>query len=511
MKKYLIAHDLGTYRNKALLLSTDGEIVSRCSLGYPIDMVYPNWIEQNPEFWWDAICACNEELLKKVDPRDVAGISITGQMMCCLPVDQRGKALSPAIIWSDSRAIEQAARLERRMGREKYFETVGMRSWPNNSLPKMMWIKEKKPALYRAAFKFLTAKDYVIYRLTGSFITDTENGAYTNCMDWRSRTWSADVMQASGVDMEKLPELSEPTKVVGEVTIQAAKECGLPAGTPVVLGIGDGGSATLGTGITETGDAYTCLGNSGWVSVLTESQKLDEERKIFKLNYFGQYRDSGAMQSAGISYKWLRDNLCSTEIELSKETGQRDFALIDILAKQSAPGANGVIFLPHLLGERSPLWDSKLHASFLGITVATERADLCRSVLEGVALNLNHILSVILKLNNLSGLKNMRFMGGGSVSRLWQQILADVYNVPVETMKYSSEAGALGAAVILGVGIGEFKDIRVIHEIQKSETIAYPDPDRAGFYHQLYDTFLYAEKALRQVNHRLSDLLTNSQ
>lgn len=509
MKKYLIAHDLGTYHNKGLLLTTDGEIVSTCSMGYPVDMVCPNWIEQNPEYWWDAICACNEILLKSVSPKDVAGISVTGQMMCCLPVDSNGSPLSQAIIWTDSRATNQSAKLERKVGKKLYYETVGMRAWPNNSLPKMMWIKEKRPEIYKATYKFLTAKDYIVFRLTGRFMTDTENAAYMNCMDWKAKEWSSVLMQASGVEMEKLPDIGEPTCVVGEITGRAAQECGLPAGTPVVLGIGDGGSATLGTGLTEVGDAYTCLGNSAWVSVITDSQKMDKDRDVFKLNYFGKFRDSGAMQSAGISFNWLRDNLCNEEIRQSRETGKRDFELIDDLAKQSPPGSNGVVFLPHLLGERAPLWDFRLRASFLGIQAATERADLCRSVLEGVAFNLNHILSQIMHLNEIGNLRKMRFVGGGSVSPLWRQILADIYNMPVETMKYSSEAGALGAAVILGVGVGAIKDIQAIHQFQKPEKTVTPKAANVRLYRELYSIYLDSEKALTKVNHKLSSLMAD--
>lgn len=506
MKKYLIAHDLGTYHNKALLLSTDGDIVSTCSIGYPINMVTTSWIEQNPEYWWDAVCACNEILLKKINPKDVAGISVTGQMMGCLPVNEKGTPLSQAIIWSDSRSGRQAARLEKKIGRKHYYETVGMRAWPNNSLPKMMWFKENKPEMYRSVYKFLTAKDYIIFRLTGKYFTDTENAAYMNCIDWKNRHWSEKVMRASGIEVEKLPELKEPTWVVGTITPQASEECGLPEGIPVVLGIGDGGSATLGTGITDVGDAYTCIGNSGWVSVVTTSQRQDNEQDIFKLNYFDKYRDSGAMQAAGISYKWLRDTLCTEEIIRSKETEKRDFELIDELAAQSQPGANGVLFLPHLLGERSPLWDSHLSASFLGLQADTERADMCRAVLEGVAFNLNHILDRIMSLNETASLNSMRFMGGGAVSPLWQQILADVYGMPVETMRYSSEAGALGAAVILGVGIGSFPDIQCIHQFQKTERTAYPNSKNRRIYQELYSIYLDAEKALTKVNHKLSGI-----
>ncbi|MDR3589863.1 MAG: FGGY-family carbohydrate kinase [Negativicutes bacterium] len=509
LKNYLIAHDLGTSGNKAVLVTADGKIVRSHSVSYPVDKTLPGHAEQNPRLWWDAFCQCNQALLEGLDSAEVAGVSLCSQMMCCLPVDRDGGILHPAIIWADHRACQEAEWLEVTVGRERYYQIVGMRASANYSLPKILWLKNHRPELYRNTYKILNPKDYINYLLTGRIATDPETAAYMHCFDWRAKDWSPDILAAAGVDVEKLPELMETGSVLGAVTSAAAQVCSLAAGTTVVMGIGDGGAATLGTATIEPGEAYTSLGSSSWVCVVTGSKKLDPDRSISKLNFLNTQRDSGTMQAGGYSYSWLRDTLCWQERQQAKLGGEKDYVLIDRLAEQASPGAGGVLFLPYLFGERSPYWDTKLRGAFLGITARTERSDLCRSVLEGVSMHLGLILDRIRQVNSLGDLRCMKLVGGGANSPLWRQIFADVYGLPVTTTDQSDQAGALGVAAVAGVAVGMYPDLHVVKQFQQVTSITEPDPKKQLYYRQLSELFSDAHVALKDLNHRLTDLTWN--
>lgn len=498
MKRYIIAHDLGTSADKASLVDVNGRILCTHSVGYPVVCRQPGWSEQDPLNWWNAFCNCNRALTVGIDPQEVAGVSLSGQMMCCLPIGEDGSALCPAMIWADHRADVQAKRLEDALGADAYYRITGMRGSANYTLPKMMWLKEHRPELYQKTISFLAPKDYINFRMTGRMATDPETAAYMHCLDRRSKTWSTELLSKAGIDLEKLPELLPSGTVIGE---NREESCGLALGTPVVMGIGDGGAATLGTGVIDPGEAYTILGTSSWVCAVTGSQAVDSRRSISKLNYLDSTRDSGTMQAGGFSYNWLRNMLWEPG-----QAGGQDYALIDRLAAQSSPGAGGVLFLPYLFGERSPWWDSKLRASFLGMTAQTTRADLCRSVLEGVSIHLSLILNRILEVNRLSGIKSMKLAGGGAKSPLWRQIFADVYGMPITTVEYPNEAGTLGVAVLAGVSLGMYPDITVIQEFQRVTGITEPDSANVMFYRRLSELFREAVEQLSGINHALTDL-----
>lgn len=506
MRNYLIAHDLGTSCDKAALISASGEVLRVCTENYPVHTPSNGLAEQNPEDWWNAFCACNHTLLEGLDAGEVAAVSMCSQLMCALAVDVQGKPLYPAIIWADTRAAEEAKQLEARVGEKEYYNITGMRSAAGYSLPKLMWLKKHRSEIYEHTHCFLNVKDFINFRLTGRMATDPECAAYMHCADWRVRDWSQTLLDAAGIAREKLPDILPIGSILGEVTGAASLESGLKAGTPVVMGTGDGGAATLGAGIVEEGEAYTSLGTSSWVSVVTGSERLDPERGISKINYFDTLRDSGTMQAGGYSYSWLKNTLCGEERIRAKETGQKDYILIDRLAAESSPGAGGVMYLPYLLGERSPYWDTELRGAFLGLSGRTKKGDICRSVLEGVAMHLRMILMRIMDINQIEALSSMKLVGGGASSPLWRQIFADVYGVPILSNHLSDVAGALGIAVIAGTAQGIFPDIKVIRELQGTSSVTEPDMKRHQIYKELYEIFRDAGQASMEISHRLAKL-----
>lgn len=506
MGNLFLTHDIGTSCDKASLLDTEGNILRSNSEAYPIHFSGDGWAEQDPDHWWSAFCKNNRVLLEGIDPREILGVSASGQMMTCLPVDREGRVLHPAIIWADGRATAETAEILERIGLERFYGIVGMRPSANYSLPKFVWLKRNRPDIYRGTYKFLGPKDYINLRLSGLIATDPEEASYMHLLDMHARTWSDYLLETMGLDREKLPDILPCGTVLGEVTAKAAEACGLLAGTPVILTTGDGDTATLGAGVVEIGDAYTSIGTSSWVSILTGKDVMDPTCSIAKVDCFGTWRDSGTMQAGGYSYSWLKDTLCLPETEQAQREGTSAYRLIDELAASVPTGSGGTLFLPHLMGERTPYWDPKLRGAFLGLGARTTRAHLCRSVLEGVAMHLGLILRRIREVNQPLGIRSMCLVGGGSGSPLWRQIFADVYNLPVTKTRLAHETGTLGNAVLIGMALGIYKDIRIAKEFQKVESVTEPIPENVRRYQQLQPVFEQALQNLVQTNHDLTAL-----
>lgn len=499
MKGYFLAHDIGTSCDKAVLVDTEGKVFRTVSQGYPIHFGQQR-AEQDPEDWWHAFCVSTRKLLVEVRPEQILAVAVSGQMMACLPVDSEGRALRPAMIWADARAALQLEEIVAQVGVEKYYRTIGMRPSENYALSKMRWFRQQEPHLYEKTFCFLAAKDYVNHRLAGVFATDREDAAYMHAYDIAARDWSDLLLQAAGIERDKMPPIREQATVLGVTGREQQLQTGLAPGTPVILCAGDGDMATLGAGVVEVGDAYTSVGTSSWVSVLTGSQRMDDRQRIAKADCFGLWRDSGTMQAGGFSYSWFRKLLGGgnpgTEATVS-------YARLEAEAEASPPGAGGMLYLPYLMGERSPWWDNRLRGAFLGLRSDTERGDMVRAVLEGVALNLGLIYDAIRETVPEVQPQRMRLIGGGGKSRLWRQIFADVYGLPVVQTNVSEEAGALGCAVLAGVALGLYRDRSVIRKFETIQNVIEPDPQRTVFYQDLREIFARAAEAVAPVSHQL--------
>lgn len=503
MEHFFLAHDIGTSCDKAALVDTHGRVYKTVTEGYPIHYGPQNQAEQEPEDWWRALCAANARLTAEVGKQRILAVAVSGQMMACLPVDRAGVSLRPAMIWADGRAVRERDELVSAVGTQAYSAITGMRPSENYALSKMLWFSRHEPKLYEKTFCFLAAKDYINCRLTGIFATDREDAAYFHAYDIVRREWSAKLLGAAGIDPEKLPRVAEPATVLGGVRAAVADEASLAPGTPVILCTGDGDAATLGAGAVEIGDAYTCIGTSSWVSVLTGEPKQDPLHRIAKADCFGVWRDSGTMQAGGFSYSWLKDMLCTGEKERARQRGRSVYALLDEAAASVLPGANGVLYLPYLLGERSPWWDSRLSGAFLGLSGGTTGATLIRAVLEGVAMHLGLIYDIIRETVPDVRPKAMRIIGGGGQSALWRQIFADVYGIPVLETNVSEAAGTLGCAVMAGVAIGCYPDLSVIRQLEKIKSVAEPVPEREKLYHERRGVLAQAVNALTPVSHLL--------
>ena len=482
MGKYLISHDLGTSSNKASLFSTEGKLIDSYTVPYDVHFFHKNYAQQDPEDWWGAVCKATREIVKQIDPEEVLAISFSSQMQACIAVDEKGTVLYPAMIWADHRAEAQAEELIRKIGFDRMYEINGHRVSPSYSIEKLMWLREEKPEIYAKTYKMLLAKDYIICRLTGEFVTDYSEASGTDAFDLRHLKWSEEILAAAGIDREKMPKLHASTDVIGSLTKEAAESLGLTCETKVVCGGGDGPCSALGAGSIKDGQMFLSFGTSAWIAGTSGEVNLDREKTLIGFGHVvpGKYMPCGTMQAAGSSYSYIKEALCAEEVRQAEETGESVYELLNRLVLQSPPGAKGLIFLPYLLGERSPRWNPDTSGSFLGIRMEHKKCDYVRAVLEGIAMNLSVILEA--QREHMEG-KELVLTGGGAKGDVLAQILSDVLGVPLHRLDHVETATSIAAAVIAGVGVGVFKDFSVVDQFVKTDKTFYPREE----YREIYD------------------------
>lgn len=493
--QYLLAHDLGTSGDKATLFSTDGKLIASVVEAYPCNYSNGNRAEQNPEDWFAAVCRATKKLTAEVDTAQIAGVSFSGHMMGAVLLDKKGNLLRPAIIWADQRATEQVETLSRKLGDDRFYQISGNRNNPTNSICKIMWSMEHD-GIGNKLDKCLNCKDYIIYRLTGHVGTDYSDASGTGAFDLNTFRWSEEILEAAGVPLSVMPECFASTAPAGTVTAEAAKLTGLVEGTPVFHGCGDGTAASVGTGLSAVGQGYISLGTSAWISYLDDSPCLDPQARTFNLAGMekGDVYPLGSMQAAGSSYSWMRDQLCRAEKLDAQRLGTDVYRQINDQIAQVPVGAGGVLYMPYLMGERSPWWDASIQGAFLGLKQETTHAQLLRAVMEGVSMNLALILRVFRDKRRFDSLK---IIGGGAKDMVWRQILADVLNVRIEKPNLLEEGCSLGAAMAAGIGAGVYKDASAIEKFMQIEDVCEPDAERAAQYAALTDRLAEAYERLK--------------
>ena len=484
MDKYIVAHDLGTTGNKATLFSTSGKMIKSTIFSYPVNFFNGNWAEQNPQHWWDAICAATKSLLEDIDSSRVCAISFSGQMMGCVCVDQDGVPLRPAIIWADMRAEQQEYALAEKISPKEFYKTVGHKISRSYSIEKLMWIKDNEPAVYGRTHKMLHAKDYIVYKLTGEFLTDYSDASGTNALDLNTMAWSDKIICAAGVEKSMFPEIRPSTFVAGIVQKRVSHECGLPEGTKVIIGGGDGSCASVGAGSVSEGITYNCLGSSSWISTVSKKPYFDEEMRTVTWAHVipGLLIPSGTMQTAGAAFAWGKERL----YDCLQHNEEDIYEIINKQIAASDAGSNALLFLPYLLGERCPRWNGNARGSFIGLKMEHSRGDMMRSIVEGVAMNLDIILKI---LKNAVEIKEMLVVGGLAKGDIQQQILADVYGMDIVRLVHLEEATSIGAAVIGGIGAGELPDFSSASLFNKRMKSTEPVAEHVKKYNQLKPVF----------------------
>ena len=508
MANYVIAHDLGTTGNKATLYDREGALVGAAFHGYDTEYARTGWAEQNPNDWWDAVCLSTRRLLGDtgVNKRDIACITFSGQMMGAAPLDKKALPLRNAIIWADQRALEQERWIGERVSFEEIYQITGHRLSSSYSLAKILWIRDHQPDVYASAHKFAHAKDSIVARLTGAFVTDPSDASSMNLYDLEGDAWSGRILDAVDLPAEKLPQIRPSIAVVGEVRATIADEVGVAAGTPVVIGGGDGACAAAGAGVIDEGSAYNYVGSSSWIAMSARKPIYDPAYRTFTFGHVipDMVMPTGTMQAAGASYQWTRDQLSLFEKETAERLGISPYELINLEVAQIAPGADGLFFLPYLLGERSPRWNPHARGAFVGLTIRHTRAHMYRAVLEGVTMNLRVILDAFR--DQGTSINAMRLIGGGASGRIWNQIMADIYGMPVQRLRILEEATSMGAALVGGVGVGLYDDFSMIDYMNEIAATLEPDPEAAATYERMYPIFNQLYDALAPVYDEIADL-----
>ena len=497
MEQFLISHDLGTSGDKATLFTTDGRLIRSYTASYDVHFFNGNYAEQDPENWWDAVCEATRAVLEGEDENKVAAMSFSAQMQGCLPVDKHGRPLRNSMIWADQRAVKEAKHLEKELGADRIYRITGHRVSASYSIEKLMWLKKHEPEVYKKTYKMLQAKDYIIQRATGNFVTDYSDASGTQALNLRKLEWSDEILKAADIDKDKLPELKKSTDVAGYIQERVAGEIGLPAGTPVVCGGGDGPVSAVGAACIRDGEFYLTFGTSAWIGGTTTEPFIDEDKTVFCFAHVipGKYMPCGTMQAAGSSYSYIKKALCQDEEELARQEGTSVYEKMDRLVRKSPAGAKGLIFLPYMLGERSPRWNPETSGSFLGIRMEHEKCDYVRAVLEGVAMNLDVILSAQREKREITELV---LTGGGARGDASAQILSDVLGVRLHRLDHVETATSIAAAVIAGVGVGVFKDFSVIHQFVKKEDDFCPDGGNSQVYKRQKKLFEQGYRCLKE-------------
>lgn len=505
MDRLILAHDLGTSANKATLFSAAGELIA--SETHPYESVFgPGGVaEQNPEDWWTAVCASTRKLLADRDASRVVAIAFSGMMQGCLCVDRDGKPLRPHMLYCDQRAIVEAERLRDRAGSDTVYRITGNAASAINSGSKYMWVKDHEPDIYRATHKVLNAKDYMNFKLTGRLATDPTDASGTNLYDLEEWTWSEELVEAAELDMRIFPDIVPSTDVLGELTREAALTLGLKAGIPVMGGAADGMCAGVGAGSVAPGRAYTCIGSSAWVGTTTTKPLLDPKQRTITFAHAvpGLFHPLATMLAGGSVYAWLSRIMCGEERERGGREGVSPYELMNRLAAESPPGANGLVFLPHLMGERSPRWNSLARGGFVGLAMTSGRADMIRAVMEGVAFNLGLSVDVFKELGE--NFDRVVMIGGGAKGALWRQIVADVYGAEVLRSSYLDEATSIGAAIIAGIGAGIYKDFSVAGNFFSIVDRTPPKPENVPVYARQKALFNDVYEALEPLFPRFAD------
>ncbi|MCB9162019.1 MAG: xylulokinase [Caldilineaceae bacterium] len=477
-----IGIDSSTTATKALLIDETGAVLGVAATEYGYATPQPLWSEQDPELWWDGTVGSIRAVLAQtgVDPADVAGIGLTGQMHGLVLLDEHGEVLRPAILWNDQRTGAQCDEIRRRVGRERFIAVTGNDALTGFTAPKILWVAQNEPEIYARARRVLLPKDYVRYRLTGDYATDRAGGAGTVLFDLAARDWSADIAAALDIPMEWLPPTYEGPAVTGVISAAAAEATGLRAGTPVVGGGGDQAAGAVGVGAVKEGIVSLVLGTSGVVFATVDQPFIEPNGRLHSFCHAvpQRWHLMGVMLSAAGSLRWYRDTVAP------------DMSFDELLAPAAdvPPGCDGLVFLPYLTGERTPHPDPLARGAFVGLTVRHALPHMSRAVLEGVAFGLRDSFELMQEAG-LSSIKQVRVSGGGARSPLWRQILADVLDSELVTVN-TTEGAAYGAALLAGVGAGAWPDVDTACDAAITVTgSTLPQTESVAAYQRVYDVY----------------------
>lgn len=485
---YLLGIDLGTSTVKALTMTLDGTVVGIGQASYEINRPELGYAEQSPDDWMRATAMAVHKALLDVGSgkSSVMAVGLSGQMHGTICLNASKEIVYPAIIWPDTRSGQQVSELTAKIGLERLVQITGSPLATGFQAASILWLQQNRPSLWKQTRYILTPKTYLLWRLTGVFAVDPSDGAGTLLMDVRNRDWSLEILTNLALDQDMLPKLSESGTVIGEVTSEAAQLLGLPERIPVVVGAADTACSLLGSGVTGEDTLLVTISTGGQIILPAEEVQVDTLGRIH--TFCGSLEPGGggsawykmaAVLSAGLSLAWLKDNV----FKLSSEVTFDDMVA---LAEETEPGAGGLIFLPYLAGERTPHMNPDARGIFLGLSAGHRRGHLVRAIMEGVSLACYDAYSILYQLGGRPKIITMG--GGGAKNDFWQQILADVFNLPVRQLRVG-EQSAVGACILAGAGIGLFDPIETAQKWVNFGLEVEPIVDHVPLYQEFLEIF----------------------
>ncbi len=498
--EYLIGIDLGTSGTKTVLFDKRGAVISSKTVEYPLYQEKNGWAEQEPADWWNAALETIKSVVAEsgVSPSDIKGLGISGQMHGLVMLDEDGSVLRRSIIWCDQRTAKECEEITERVGAKRLIEITANPALTGFTASKILWVRNNEPEIYARAAHILLPKDYIRYMLTGDFATEVSDASGMQLLDIPKRQWSDEVLEKLNIDRALLPTVYESPEITGFISEKAAALTGLSPGTPIVGGAGDNAAAAVGTGVVLDGTAFTTIGSSGVVYAHTSKISIDPKGRVhtFCCAVPGEWHVMGVTQGAGLSLKWFRDNFCVSEIEAARLMKVDPYFLMDREAEKSPVGANRLIYLPYLMGERTPHLNADARGVFFGLSAMHTKADLLRAVMEGVTFSLRDCVEILREMNVETS--DMLATGGGGSSAFWRQMLADTFNLPIKTA-VSKEGPALGVAILAAVGAGLYPSVqeacRVMINKNPAQTAIAENVPIYDKYYKLYTGLYPALKA----------------
>ncbi|MBR1773738.1 MAG: xylulokinase [Eubacterium sp.] len=471
-----IGVDLGTSAVKLLAMSSEGEILKTVSVEYPISFPQSGWSEQNPEDWYKGTLEGIGKLLEGLNDKVVEGIGVGGQMHGLVILDENDEVIRPAILWNDGRTTKETDYLNTVIGQDKLSEYTGNIAFAGFTAPKVLWVKENEPENFAKIKKLMLPKDYIVYKLTGSYVSDYSDASGMLLMDVKNKCWSKEMLEICGISHVEMPELHESFDVVGDVKPEISEQLGIEGTLKVVAGAGDNAAAAIGTGTVGAGRCNLSLGTSGTIFISNDKFSVDDKNSLHSFAHAdGGFHLMGCMLSAASCNKWWMDEILRDKDYAGNQEGITKL------------GENNVFFLPYLMGERSPHNDPLVRAGFLGMSMDTTREDMVQAVLEGVSFGLRDSLEVARDLGVDIQVSNI--CGGGAKSPLWRKIIANIMNIKLE-IQANDEGPALGGAILAAVGCGKYKDVKeAAEQLVKVVDVVEPDPELVAKYEEKYQVF----------------------
>ncbi len=505
---YMLGLDIGTSGVKALLVKDTGMVVGSALQEYPFHSPRPGWTEQEPEDMWQGTIIALGKVLTKfgVDPKEIKGIGMSGQMHSSVFLDSNAQVIRPAILWNDSRTTKQCRDMEALVGRDLLMSEACNPALEGFTAPKILWLRENEPENFEKLRWLVLPKDYIRYRLTSEIKMEISDAAGTLLLNVKERTWSRRIVDKLDLSMEILPPLVNSSQIAGEITAEVAELTGLVQGTPVVGGGADNACGAVGSGIVQTGRAMISLGTSGVMLAHLDSPSLPTGGTIHMFNHAvtNKFYMMGVVLSAGLSYRWFRDELGQMEQIVGAQLDEDAYSLLTQQASLSGPGSQGLVFLPYLTGERTPHGDGNARGVFFGLSASHTRRDMVRAILEGVGFAFRDSLLLLRNAGWQGGA--VRCIGGGAKAKLWREIIASILGLQVQTLN-TDEGPGLGAALLAGVGTGMFKDPAEASDALLTVTSTVdPNQEWAKVYRDLYSIYQGLYPALKPMYVKLANI-----